>query len=1601
MPPLTFSLTFAGVPFVSDMGRVFRMHFARPEQEAAEGAVPQKYQPLPDLIDEINRMIDMRLLQDMALPLERSRAENSLAHLHPSPDQPAASSKIGEFYYPTGAERWSVFRGLATADMAKAMQDATGGNTPQPFSMQAVPATPNPYADDSYKVETDLYLLPPRPLAQLGGGLAGLYLITLVDARYYWQSTPVSLDFNHTSTWAGLISQIATALGAQIDHSSIDGVYTKPEKDSQLWALQADAPTLLDAIAGNLGRVVVREMNGSYTLLTAAESLERVNLNRQANAQVVRTAGGEIFNSGLPWTMPGRNAVVPATVNVVFPQYITTDDPVPHLVNKRYANQRPSAWFEDGFGGAFVVSVPVQSGVCYSGSLISGVAGVSQQTIWDTAKSLYFTEALLSGAPLNASGLTALSMQIARDVCDWQALAALDEVYPGTVAWTPEGFHDIVWTWSERKAQASTRVMRTEWNQTTPLMQHATPALSGSTNTPRGVGGPSVAQTWQDGQGYASGMIATTLASGLPSGGMVAGLTDPSYFPTQNRWKGRVEQEIILFEGTSGRGDPLGVVQRGIDGTIEKDHPANAPVVQLAANTTYGANLVQIEKMQFAYPGAVRSGGIAGVTMVPQVQSVTVVGNATVLSGRRHYLANVVIMNPPEGMEFQTRENVYLIERNEEPLSIGLTYEGQFIGYSVQPVRPVYLTTARAGFWARIVSQSSAGCLSKYGFQEVNFNGCDVGSGGTLTGDAFESSGNTTILADPICGAIVWIRWDVFSETYRFWHLEELVPVKITAAAGVLYIWQEQQATAGGQWQARPGGRSGVAYELNRRTDVPVDSIVWARQRRLPGCTEWEFQFETPAASTTTIINNYNNVTIINNFYGVDGQLYVVCDNQIDCTGANNCKLYIWACQGDICGWYDVCACQWLPQCFWCVAGACITSREEPEGASGGPYLTENECEEDCGGIPWWCVTQDTTCSDCEPCARTDLPVPPSGVPEQWGFGVFPPAIPAFAELAGTWILNRVGGCFYATGNAGTLPRWTLGWLGPNPNDWVLQWFASNGATGAAEHDSEIGWNCCGGNYLYPTDSNVFPAFAPFYLYPLPLDTTCECNSTEQETQCIQSETEPEGSTGDSFTNEDDCRTGCSTTDPWWCVQTTTSPGSECAVCCNEVAFPDTGGQGSPEEWELTVPIPSVDPGFTDLSGVFTLTRTDGCNWTTASLVPGWTLGLGLDGWQLVGVSAAGVVQFTIPGITDIACCGANTFLPPQSSGTGFPWDATQTLTMTPVGTCECAEGVGDIVFDCQQSPTAPSGAVAMFSNEDDCLAGCGDGAYWCVGGQCVRSSARPQGATGDPFDTELECSQVCEGAPVPFWCLNTGASSGGCVSSATDPGGSTGVPYDTQEECEAACGGVTYYWCLLSTRTCVASATDPGGTTGIGYDNQSACETACADVTYYWCADGVCTPSDTEPPGSDGNRYDTLEECQAQCPSVEVNCCPGVTIPETLCLTVVAPSCPCIDGYTATLLYQGVSGGVHTWRSSADSTECSTGATGLPINLVCDSNTGVWSMFTDSSGCMTVDDEFDVTVDCTQGSFMASTPITLISDSVVSGCCPSSSSGTWVITSC
>lgn len=194
--------------------------------------------------------------------------------------------KINRLYWPVGASRWAVGHFLCTEEQLAQIRPIVfpGDGEPDPALL---------LLDSSltFNIQPSLYMLPARPLAQIAG-LNGVYLLTLVDQRYYWwsHSTELLTITEGTTTWANLYSSIATILGVAITTDAIDADYLKPS--ASMAARYEALPLVLDAIAYNLGQRIVRKLDGTVKSLNYTASRTVLDTN-VATAGIIQ-AGGKL-----------------------------------------------------------------------------------------------------------------------------------------------------------------------------------------------------------------------------------------------------------------------------------------------------------------------------------------------------------------------------------------------------------------------------------------------------------------------------------------------------------------------------------------------------------------------------------------------------------------------------------------------------------------------------------------------------------------------------------------------------------------------------------------------------------------------------------------------------------------------------------------------------------------------------------------------------------------------------------------------------------------------------------------------------------------------------------------------------------------------------------------------------------------------------------------------------------------------------------------------------------------------------------------------------------------------------------------------------------
>ncbi len=237
--------------------------------------------------------------------------------------------KLGDFYYPIGASCWSIFHGIATAEDLAAIEKAiwsTGSAYMPGTPGQADGSGQFVMRDERGSVSTRLFLLPPKPIAG-SAGEPSVYLITLVDDRYFWQFTytyPIHCHATGGSddqgSWSNLINWLMSQTGnGAIHFATPDPVYGVPEPDSALYSDGESVAALLDACASNIGGAVVRAFDGTYAIQRWSDAAAALSANRPVDGNTL--LGGRVLQAG----DKALQAVLPSTIRVLFPYWVAFD----------------------------------------------------------------------------------------------------------------------------------------------------------------------------------------------------------------------------------------------------------------------------------------------------------------------------------------------------------------------------------------------------------------------------------------------------------------------------------------------------------------------------------------------------------------------------------------------------------------------------------------------------------------------------------------------------------------------------------------------------------------------------------------------------------------------------------------------------------------------------------------------------------------------------------------------------------------------------------------------------------------------------------------------------------------------------------------------------------------------------------------------------------------------------------------------------------------------------------------------------------------------------------------------------------------------------
>lgn len=225
-----------------------------------------------------------------AQPIHRDR----LANVLPIPNYPPTPRpKLNTLYWPTGATRWAMGLFLIDSDGKDDILEVVGGvrgsrNEPAQLVISNLPDGQEPDAD-SFRIDgqtntvglsTAMYLLPPRPISAQTGD-ERLWLLPLVDERYWWQFQRSALITAETPTWADAFTAINEGLdlGDGFSHDDVHADYHEPIEEVVHAIKFESAAYALDAVAHMVGQRVVRHIDGTLKSQTAANASSGLETN--------------------------------------------------------------------------------------------------------------------------------------------------------------------------------------------------------------------------------------------------------------------------------------------------------------------------------------------------------------------------------------------------------------------------------------------------------------------------------------------------------------------------------------------------------------------------------------------------------------------------------------------------------------------------------------------------------------------------------------------------------------------------------------------------------------------------------------------------------------------------------------------------------------------------------------------------------------------------------------------------------------------------------------------------------------------------------------------------------------------------------------------------------------------------------------------------------------------------------------------------------------------------------------------------------------------------------------------------------------------------
>lgn len=327
--------------------------------------------------------------------------------------------RINTLWWPSGACRHSI--GLFLVDTA---------------SLKEIQKSTDRYGYANLEIGEDdeknpltfsrMHLLPPHKIdGQVDNDLAGLWLICLVDRRYYWPQRSTGDLTASGKTWSQLLESLTSVLGVSASGFSAAAAYGYPDA-TEFTRKYENAALLIDAVASSTGQRVSLTPAGvlKFHSPTTGSAAYGVNLAETDGLQVA---------GGAKKTCPP----IPASVAVVYPKQIDGE------------LAADGAVWADSLGSYEVD----QQGDC-DPTTITGTT----KLFHSTAKAVFANAS--ATVPTNFTDLRALTTEIAQAYLNWLTRGG-DIKFLGMVDWDFTGFEDFVlWSIGSQHRAADSILMR-------------------------------------------------------------------------------------------------------------------------------------------------------------------------------------------------------------------------------------------------------------------------------------------------------------------------------------------------------------------------------------------------------------------------------------------------------------------------------------------------------------------------------------------------------------------------------------------------------------------------------------------------------------------------------------------------------------------------------------------------------------------------------------------------------------------------------------------------------------------------------------------------------------------------------------------------------------------------------------------------------------------------------------------------------------------------------------------------------------------------------------------------------------------------------------